>query len=141
MAAPDFYFAVNATFRWIYENWGEEDLTAYWRTLGREHYAKLTRCFAAGGLQAVYDYWREFFANEPGGEVFVELLDDRVVITVKQCPAISHLRAHGRDIMPLYCRHCTVVSQAMCEGAGIAVEVEGGDGACVQVFTHKESCP
>jgi hypothetical protein len=146
MAAPDFYFAINATFRWIHENWGEEGLVAYWQALGREHYADLTERFRQGGMEAVRDYWQAFFAEEPGpsaslrvcdGDVSVILNGDTVTIEVRVCPAIKHLREHGREIMPLYCRHCEVVSQAMCEGAGIEVAVEGGGGSCVQRMKYE----
>lgn len=139
MAAPDFYFAINATFRWIQANWGEAGLRAYWEAMGREHYAEVTQRFRVGGLPAVYEYWRGFFAGEPGGDVEVALQPDCVTIDVRTCPAIRHLREHGREIMPLYCEHCTVVSQAMCEAAGIGVRVEGGMGSCRQSFTPKEA--
>jgi len=137
MAAPDFYFAINATFRWIYDNWGETGLIAYWEAMGREHFAEQMKCFAEGGLPAVEEYWSRFFAQEPGGAVIVELVGDEVITDVQVCPAIRHLREHGREIMPLYCQHCQVVSQAMCEGAGIAVEVTGGVGSCRQVFRKR----
>jgi hypothetical protein len=135
MAAPDFYFAINATFRWIHDNWGEEGLIQYWRALGREHFATVSKQFREGGLPAVQDYWQAFFAGEPGGEVTVALEHDAVTVTVQTCPALKHLQAHNREIMALYCRHCTVVSEAMCEGTGIAVAVTGGGGSCRQVFT------
>lgn len=134
MAAPDFYFAINATFRWIYDNWGEQGLQDYWQSMGREHFAPLTERFRQGGLEAVREYWQDFFENEPGGDVTVMRQGDEVVIEVAVCPAIRHLHEHGREIMPLYCQHCTVVSQTMCEPAGIAVEVTGGGGTCRQVF-------
>ena len=134
MAAPDFYFAVNATFRWVHANWGEGGLLAYWQALGREHFAGVTRRFQAEGLEGVHEYWQNFFAEEPGAEFTVTTEADRVLLDVRVCPAIKHLREHGREIMPLYCRHCTEVSQAMCEAAGIEVRVEGGGGACRQLF-------
>lgn len=137
MAAPDFYFAINATFRWIYGNWGETGLTAYWETMGREHFAEQTRGFAAGGLPAVEEYWSDFFAEEPGGVVEVRRDGEAVVIEVATCPALKHLHADGRKIMPLYCQHCQVVSQAMCEGANLEVEVTGGGGSCRQVFRKR----
>lgn len=139
MAAPDFYFAINATFRWIYDNWGEEGLVRYWEALGREHFAPITERFKRGGLPAVAAYWQEFFTAEPGGEVSVAMVGDRMVLVeVQTCSAIVHLLKHHREIMPLYCRHCTHVSRAMCEGAGIQVCVEGGGGSCRQVFARRE---
>jgi hypothetical protein len=138
MAAPDFYFAINATFRWVHADWGEAGLRAYWQALGREHYADVTRRFQAEGLEGVAAYWQDFFADEPGAEFTVAAEADRVLLDVRVCPAIRHLREHGREIMPLYCRHCMEVSQAMGEAAGIEVQVEGGGGACRQSFTLTE---
>lgn len=138
MAAPDFYFAINATFRWIHDNWGETALRQYWAAMGREHYAAVTEQFRQGGLEAVRDYWTAFFAAEPGGDVAVELQPGQVLVDVRTCPAIKHLRDHGREIMPLYCEHCTVVSGAMCAGAGMTVTVEGGMGQCRQTFRAEE---
>lgn len=136
MAAPDFYFAINATFRWMLERCGEGGLREYWRALGRQHYASLTARLQTGGLTALRDHWESFFAEEPGAEVALELADDKLTLLVHTCPAIKHLRAHGREIMPLYCEHCTHVSQGFCGPAGIGVRVEGGNGACRQVFTR-----
>jgi len=132
MAAPDFYFAINATFRFIHERWGEEGLTRYWEALAREYYAPVSARFRDEGLDGVAAYWRDFFAEEPGGSVEVRADADAVVIRVAECPAIRHLRAHGREVMPLYCRHCRVVSSAMARAAGLSFALEGGDGACEQ---------
>jgi hypothetical protein len=136
MAAPDFYFAINATFRWLQDTFGHEALTEYWQAMGRDHFADITKRFAEGGLPAVRDYWQAFFDEEPGGDVSVDLIDDEVIIEVRTCPALKHLREHNREIMPRYCEHCTVVSQAMCKGAGITVKIEGGGGSCRQVFAE-----
>ena len=138
MAAPDFYFAINATFRYIHEHWGEEELIRYWKAMGREYYAPLTEQFRDGGPEAVARHWRAFFAEEPGAEATVAREGERVTVDVHTCPAIKHLREQGREIMPLYCQHCTHVSRGFCEPAGYEVQVEGGGGSCRQTFTRKE---
>ena len=53
---------------------------------------------------------------------------------MKVCPAIKHLRDHGRDIVPYYCEHCDHICGAMAEAAGYAFERTGGMGACRQRF-------
>lgn len=141
MAAPDFYFAINATFRYIHETYGEEALIAYWEAMGDEYYDDLTSRFREGGLVAAEEYWREFFAEEPNGEVGVLRSDADVEIQVAQCPAIHHLRTHDREVMPLYCRHCHHVSSVIARKAGLAFQLEGGGGSCRQVFTVKENSP
>ena len=137
MAAPDFYYAVNATFRHIHDRYGEEELIRYWEAMGREYFAPLIERFREGGPEAIAGYWRGFFAEEPGSQVSVACDGERVVLDVQVCPAIKHLRGNGREIMPLYCRHCTHVSRGFCEPAGYEVKCEGGMGSCRQTFTRK----
>src|SRR5690606_10827669 len=100
MAAGDFYFAINATFRFIHNRYGEEGLIQYWRTLGKNHYRSLIDRFREDGLASVEAYWREFFSHEPGGRVEVTRTEGSVEIEVAECPAIKWLNDHGREIMP-----------------------------------------
>ncbi len=137
MAAADFYFGINATFRHIYEEYGEAELINYWRAMGEEYFAPVTERFKGGGLPSVAQYWREFFAEEPGSEVEITEETDCVRVEVKVCPALKHLREHERDIMPLYCQHCTEISRAICEPASIMVRVAGGNGNCCQWFCRE----
>ena len=138
MAAADFYFAINATFRYIYQRYGREGLHAYWRALAREYFAEVTERFNKGGLKAVEEYWREFFEAEPDGEVSVRREGSEVIIEVRQCPAIKHLKAHKRQIMDLYCQHCDVINREMAQAAGLEFHMSGTVGTCRQVFTKKK---
>ena len=59
------------------------------------------------------------------------------MLDVKVCPAIQHLRAHGREIVPCFCQHCHFISEAMAQPAGFTVRVEGGNGSCRQTFLRR----
>ena len=87
-------------------------LRRYWQELGSSYYAPVTAAWKRGGLPAVAAYWRAFFDAEPGAEVRVEATPDRVSLDVRVCPAIKHLRAHARAIVPCFCQHCYYVSEA-----------------------------
>jgi hypothetical protein len=134
LGAGDFYFAINATFRFIEKQFGRDGLRRYWQELGSTYYAPVTAAWKRGGLPAVAGYWRAFFDAEPGAEVQVEVTPSRVSLDVRVCPAIKHLRAHTREIVPCFCQHCYYVSEAMAAPAGLTVRVEGGNGACRQTF-------
>jgi hypothetical protein len=134
VGAGDFYFAINATFRFIHKQLGPEGLQRYWQELGGKYYAPVTEAWKRGGLPEVGRYWRAFLDAEPGAEVAVEVASDRVSLDVRVCPAIKHLRAHGREIVPCFCQHCYYVSEAAAAPAGLTVRVEGGNGACRQTF-------
>ena len=134
VGAGDFYFAINATFRFIEKQLGREGLCRYWQELGSTYYAPVSAAWKRGGLPAVADYWRAFFHAEPGAEVQVDATPASVSLNVRVCPAIKHLRAHARDIVPCFCQHCYYVSEAVAAPAGLTVRVDGGNGACRQTF-------
>jgi hypothetical protein len=134
VGAADFYLAINATFRFIHNQLGRSGLHAYWTAMGTSYFAPVSRRWQSGGLAAIADYWRAFFAAEPQAEVRVEQEDDRVRLTVHRCPAIHHLREHQREIVPYFCQHCYFIGEAMARPAGFSLRVEGGNGACRQTF-------
>ncbi|MBL9132873.1 MAG: hypothetical protein JNG86_16820 [Verrucomicrobiaceae bacterium] len=134
VGAADFYTAINATFRFVFRRFGREGLLRYWRDLGTRYYAPVSVRWQEGGMAAVADYWRAFFAAEPGAQAEVTLEDDAVRVCVKVCPAIAHLRAQGREIVPFFCQHCHFVSDAIAQPAGLTVRVSGGNGSCEQRF-------
>ncbi len=130
----DFYFAINATFRFILRHRGEEALIQYWKEIGAGYFAPVSRRWREHGLVAVAEHWRAFFSAEPGAEVEVIESQNEVRLEVKTCPAIRHLREHGREIVPMFCQHCYFVSEAMAKPAGTTVRVCGGNGSCTQRF-------
>lgn len=151
VGAADFYFAINATFRFIRKTLGEDSLKTYWIDLGRTYMAPVTQRWKQGGLSGIAEYWQAFFAAEPGAEVEVSIAEPEqgpssrmsrpmdskrlaVFLEVRTCPVIQHLRANGRVIDPGFCQHCYYVSEAAAQPAGFTVRVQGGNGSCRQTF-------
>lgn len=141
VGAADFYAAVNATFRFIEKQFGLEGLRRNWTQMGQTYYRPVTVRWAQGGLKAVADHWRAFFAAEPGAEVTVSQEADEVVVQVKTCPAILYLRKHEREIVPSFCQQCYFVSAAIGAGAGLEVRLQGGNGCCTQRFAPSAHFP
>jgi len=139
VGAADFYFAINATFRFVLKKSGIEGLRRYWTDLGARYFAPVAERWSPGGLPAVADYWRAFFAAEPGSDVEVSADDESVTISVRVCPAIAHLRKGGREIVPFFCQHCYFIGEAMAATAGLTTRVEGGNGSCRQTFLRREA--
>ncbi|MCC6414868.1 MAG: hypothetical protein IT582_03040 [Opitutaceae bacterium] len=132
--APDFYYAINATFRFILRRLGREAWVRYLEEMGRGYYCVVNDRWRAGGLAEIARYWREFYAAEPDAEVEVCELPDHVDVQVRVCPAIKHLRAGGREIVREYCQHCYHLGAARAEAAGLTMRLEGGNGACRHTF-------
>ena len=139
MGAADFYFAINATFRFVLRQFGVEGLHRYWRDLGKDYMAPVSKAWEKHGLPGIARYWEAFFRAEPKAEVEVTLANDSVVLDVKRCPAIAHLREHRREIVPCYCQHCYFLGEATAAPAGFTVRVEGGNGNCRQTFSRKSA--
>ncbi len=75
--APDFYFAINATFRFIRASLGWEGLKAYWEDLGKSYMKPIWRRWRELGLEGIESYWRAFFEAEPGGSVQISRSEKR----------------------------------------------------------------
>jgi len=139
--AADLYFGVNATFRFILARLGPDAWRRYLQELGRGYYANVNERWRKGGLTAIGDYWRAFFAAEPGARVEVVRHADRVEVSVLHCPAIGHLRASGRPLVPQFCQHCYFLNQARATAAGFEMRLAGGNGCCQQVFYGPDANP
>ncbi|MDZ4402659.1 hypothetical protein [Prosthecobacter sp.] len=133
----DFYFAVNATFRFILKRFGYEKLREYWQDIGTSYYKPVSEQWRDHGFAGVAEYWRVFFKAEPGAEVAVHESADEVRLEVQRCPAIHHLHENKREIVPCFCQHCFFVNEAIAAPAGMTVRVQGGNGSCVQRFMKR----
>lgn len=132
--SADFYYATNATFRFLLRRLGAAGWQRYLEELGRGYFEAVNRQWRQGGLNAVACYWRAFFAAEPGAVVEVSERLDRVEVRVIECPAIKHLRAGGREIVREYCQHCYYLGAARAEAAGLTMRLCGGNGSCRHTF-------
>lgn len=134
--APDFYFAIQATFRFILQRFGREGWIRYLGELGRGYFTPVNRLWKQEGLPGVARTWKDFFDAEPRAEVGIEEEADKVTIRVQRCPAIAHLKASGRELLPCFCQHCYYLNQARAETAGLSMSVEGGNGHCVHRYAR-----
>lgn len=138
IGAADFYFAINATFRFIFVRFGKQELEKYWTALGEKYYSPVSAKWKEYGLPGVAKYWKEFFDAEPGAEVKIHAENQEVALEITTCPAIAHLRKNSREIIPCFCQHCFYVSEAMARPAGLTVRIEGGNGSCRQTFSRRD---
>ncbi len=137
MSAGDFYYGINATFRFIHDTWGKEALIDYWTSMALEYHGTVADRFQQGGLAEVQQYWSDYFDDEPGGDVSVSQTEKTVEIDVRDCPAIRWLKNGEREIVPYYCEHCHHVSNTIAEQAEMTFKLEGGGGTCNQIFGLK----
>lgn len=139
VGSADFYFGINATFRFIIKRLGRDGWIRYLEEMGRGYFAPVNRKWSEGGLNAVARYWRAFFAAEPGAVVDVVEQPDRVEVRVRECPAIKHLRSGQREIVAEFCQHCYFLGAARAEAAGLTMRLSGGSGSCCHTYAKPDA--
>lgn len=135
----DFHGAMSYGIDFIVKRYGLDGLREYLSGLTKSSYAPLVNDLRARGLVALREHWGHVFSVEEGE---FELRDegDVLVLDVKTCPAIVHMKAQGYDISPYFCEHTRMLNEAICGEAGYACSVEYDQeaGQCVQRFWKDE---
>ena len=112
----DFHGALSNALIYLEERFGEDAVREYLHRFARAYYAPLREELAARGLPAIADRLRRVYAAE-GGEVRLDLRDDELLVEVAACPAVTHMRARGYRVSPLWRETIRCTSEAICEGS------------------------
>ncbi len=130
MSANDFYFAVNAMFRHLHDRYGRDVLIDYCAPIGAgilpPACGQVAGRGAGGDRRRLAGLLRTRGWRSPSRSTAQP--DGAVELDVQVCPAIKHMRDHGRDIVPYFCEHCDHVCSAMAEEAGFTFERRRGNG-------------
>ena len=134
----DFHGALSFSVRYLRERYGEKELRLYLKQVARNVYGPLVARVRKGGLKALRDHWRRVFTVE-GGKFRQTLRGDTLVLEVKECPAIAHMRKNGYEVDRSFCLTTAVVNEEICRRAGLGFEVEYDTvhGRCVQKFHRR----
>lgn len=136
----DFHGALSYGIQFVDQNYGLEGLRDFLSGLAETVYKPLVEDVRRRGLEALRDHWQTVFALE-NGDVNLRMEDETLVLTVRACPAIGHMKAHGYAIAGRFCEHTRIVNEAVCRAAGYAsdVEYDQAAGRCVQRFRRASS--
>ncbi len=134
--AADFYFAINATFRFILEKRGVSGWIAYLRDMATAYYRPVWTAWREEGLPAVAAYLQAAFDAEPQAKFKIAETKETVTLHVIECPALKHLKSSGREIVAEFCQHCYHQCGTMASNAGLHMRLRGGNGSCTQTFSR-----
>jgi len=134
VGAADFYLAINATITFLEKKFGKSGVIDYFKEMAEKYYEPVIKLWKENGLEGVRGYLDDFFRAEPNSSVTISNEPGKIVLKVKQCPAIHHLKKSGRVISPLYCDQCRVINQTIADKSGIHFNIHGGMGECTQEF-------
>ena len=132
----DFHGALSAGIDYLTKNYGEQAVRDYLRRFATAFYAPLRDAINARGLIALKEYWEDIYRIE-GGKIEIELSDDEMILKVKACPAVMHMRQQNYLVAELFYETTKTVNEAICQGTSFAAELleyEAQTGRSVQRF-------
>ncbi len=135
----DFHGALCYSIRYLDENLGPDATRSYLQDVGRQNYKALVRSLREDGLPALERHWRRIFTLE-GGKFQLEYEGETLLLTVNDCPAITHLKSRGQLFTTRYCETTVVVNETICGQAGYfaSCTYQPGEGKCVQKFWKRK---
>lgn len=137
---PDFHGALNTGLLYLAETFGDAAVSEYLEQFARRFYAPLTQQINERGLVALKEHFERIYGDE-GAEVAIRLSDDELEVRVDACPAVTHLRARGDRISPLFVETTRAVNAAICAGTPYAAALDDYDpqtGRSVMRFTPRK---
>jgi hypothetical protein len=137
----DFHGALNQALIYVERVFGEAAVKEYLRQFAGAFYAPLSRAMAERGLDALKEYLMKTYAEE-GAEIRIDMRPEQgeaaeLVLSVPDCPAVSHIKKMGLKLSPLFSETSRTVNEAICAGTPYEAELleyEPATGRSVQRF-------
>ena len=135
----DFHGYHSFILQYVQREYGKAFLEEGLRRIGRVVYAPIAERLSKEGLVYFAAYWKEIFELEEA-RCQIELKDDRLLLTVIECPAVCHIKSKGWSVAPSFCEHTRIVNEEICRKAGYecSVDYDQNKGRCLQTFWKKE---
>jgi len=131
----DFHGAFSCALDYLKNNFGQEVMEAYLRRVAKSVYHPLIKKLKEKGLKALEEHWREIF-NLENGKYSIGYRDNKLILKVKECPAISHMLKMGYKLSNSFCESTRVFNETICKEAGYRSSLKLGKkkGTCEQKF-------
>lgn len=124
----DFHSSLNMGIHYVGQNYGMEGVREYLTRYTNHVYGPVFADMKVRGLAAVEDKILDTYQKEKAPEaVMTELSDNSLVVTVSQCPGVSHLRATGREVSPWYRYTTEIVMEVLAAAGGYGFAMEKYD--------------
>ena len=135
----DFHGCLSFGLKFLAENYGPAEVEDYLRRVARNVYAPLIQRLRIQGLPALAVHWRRIMTLEDT-DLRLYADDDVLILEIRECPAIHHMKAHGYEIAPNFCESTRIVNDEICRRAGYSASTEYDQalGRCTQRFWRRE---
>jgi hypothetical protein len=130
---------MNILLKYIYENFGKNELINYLSQYAEAYYKPLNQELRAGSIDALNKYFTDIYEIE---EWSVKIVYKENLLTIEQdtCPGITQIKVKGDTPCPYYSETYNTVYKSLCKNTPFEYELEYFDektGACKQVFRKK----
>ena len=117
----DFHGALSTGLIYLKQRYGAQALRDYLRQFALTFYAAVTLAIKERGLVALREHLERVYTLE-GGQLDITFSEDEMLVKVKACPAVAHMRQHGYAVAPLFYETSKTVYAAICEGTPFVSE-------------------
>lgn len=135
----DFHGATCSTIDYIIETFGREAMQEIFDATGTEVYKAINTGLKNGDFSELYEFWEYYFEREKA--VFeLKKSADGAVLTIHECPAITHLRKLGMPFKECYCEQTRMLNHGLCKGTPYEITTEKtAENSCRQILRRRES--
>lgn len=131
----DFHGALSCAFQFLEENYGKDALKKFLIRVAQNCYRDLISSINREGLPALERYWRKIFTLEDG-KFELRISEDSIILEVKECPALSHLKRTGYPIYKDFCSQTEIINSVIAKETGFycSIEKDQDRAYCIQKF-------
>lgn len=135
----DFHGALSAGFKFLSDKYGKDVLEEYLIQIAENIYGGLIKKIKNNGLLEIEKLWNRIFEEEKGEFKIKRKGDKEIILEVKKCPAIHHMKEKNYPIYYDFCVQCKVINTVIAQKAGYIFQInyDVGKGKCKQVIKSK----
>ncbi len=135
----DFHGLLNYGLKYLEKDYGRKTLKDYLVQVANNVYGNLSKKIKKQGLKDMEKHLRRIFDLE---EAKYEISNKRrrLILEVKCCPALDHMRKKGYSVMRRFCECDRIITEEICQNAGIKcrIKYDQKKGSCLQEFWKGE---
>jgi hypothetical protein len=123
---PDFHGALSAGIEYLDRRYGSEAVREFLRRFTTTFYAPLIKKVRRGGLPALRKHFEEMYLRE-GGKIRMAGTKGELILEVRECPAVRHMRKRGYKVARLFRETDRTVNSELCTRTPFSAELVSYD--------------
>ncbi|MFO7947676.1 MAG: hypothetical protein R6V19_12780 [Armatimonadota bacterium] len=118
----DFHGALSTGLQYLQDTYGPDAVIEWLQQIADTLYAPLKEDLRQRGLAAIKEYLQQLYDDE-GGEVKLQLRDGELLVHVRQCPAVTHMRENGYRVADMWVETTRTIYSRLTEDTAYSFEL------------------